>query len=88
MANLAPNELEIRSALKVVASRASFQKLLNVSNSDDGQIEMKECLSDLSTAFTPQPIEVINAVLCRGLNLPIESPEEENPRDQESAASG
>ena len=39
VADLAPNDPDLRSALKVVASRDGFQKLLSLSGSGKGQIE-------------------------------------------------
>ncbi|QNG30616.1 hypothetical protein [Synechococcus sp. LTW-R] len=79
VADLAPNDPDLRSALKVVASRDGFHKLLNLSGSGKGQIEKQAFLSDLSTVFAPQALEAIDAVLCGVLNLPIETPKEEKP---------
>ena len=77
VADLAPNDPDLRSALKVVASRDGFQKLLSLSGSGKGQIEKQAFLSDLSTVFAAQAIEAIDAVLCGILNLPLETPKEE-----------
>ena len=79
VADLAPNDPDLRSALKVVASRDGFQKLLSLSDSGKGQIEKQAFLSDLSTVFAPQAIEAIDAVLCGVLNLPLETPKGEEP---------
>jgi len=77
VADLAPNDPDLRSALKVVASRDGFHKLLNLSGSGKGQIEKQAFLSDLSNVFAPQAIEAIDAVLSGVLNLPLETPKEE-----------
>ena len=79
VADLAPNDPDLRSALKVVASRDGFQKLLSLSGSGKGQIEKQAFLSDLSTVFAPQAIEATDAVLCGVLNLPLETPKGEKP---------
>ena len=77
VADLAPNDPDLRSALKVVACRDGFQKLLKLSGSGKGQLEKKAFLGDLSTVFAPQAIEAIDAVLCGILNLPLETQKEE-----------
>ena len=79
VADLAPNDPDLRIALKVVASRDGFHKLLNLSGSGKGRIEKQAFLSDLSTVFAPQAIEAIDAVLSGVLNLPLEPPKEEKP---------
>ena len=79
VADLAPSNHDLRSALKVVASRDGFKKLLNLSGSGKGQIEKQTFLSDLSNVLAPQAIEAVDAVLCGVLNLPFESPKEEKP---------
>ena len=79
VADLASDDPDLRSALKVVASRDGFQKLLSLSDSGKGQIEKQAFLSDLSTVFAPQAIEAIDAVLCGVLNLPLETPKGKKP---------
>ena len=87
VADLAPNDPDLRSALKVVASRDGFQKLLNLSGGGQGQIEKQAFLADLATVFAPQAIEAIDAVLCGVLNLPLETPKKEKPSPSASAQS-
>ena len=85
VADLAPNDPDLRSALKVVASRDGFQKLLHLSGSGKGQIEKQAFLAELSAVFAAQAIEAIDAVLCGVLNLPLETPKEEKPSRNDSA---
>ena len=84
VADLAPNDPDLRSALKVVASRDGFKKLLNLSGSGKGQIEKQAFLSDLSTVFAPQALEAIDAFLCGVLNLPKDDPKEKKPSPSDS----
>ena len=85
VADLAPNDPDLRSAFKVLAGREGFRKLLDLSGSGKGRIEKQAFLAELANVFAPQAIEAIDAVLCGILSLPLETHKEEKPSPSSNA---
>lgn len=84
VADLAPDDPDLRSVLTLVASRDGFKRLVSLSGTGKGLIEKQALLSDLSTVLAPQALEAVNAVLCGVLNVPLEFRQEKPPRPTES----